>query len=296
MRAFRAVTAVAALASLALVGCGTAADQSAGDSQTLAIGSQAYYSNEIVAEIYAQALEADGVAVTREFQIGQREVYLPELESGAIDVLPEYTGNLLQYLDNASTATTPDEIQEALAKVLPAGLSALDAAEATDQDSYTVTRATAEQYELKTIGDLQKLGQVSVGGNYEMETRPYGIPGLKSVYGIDATLTPIDDSGSALTVKALVDGQVQVANIYTASPAIKANDLVSLEDPESMILPQQVVPIVSKNVDDAARATLNEVSAALSTAELISLNDQSVNQQLSAEAIASNWLAEKGLA
>ena len=82
-----------------------------------------------------------------------------------------------------------------------------------------------------SIGDLAKLPQVTVGGNYEMETRPYGIPGLKSVYGVNATLTPIDDSGSALTVKALVDGQVTVANIYTASPAIKANDLVTLTDP-----------------------------------------------------------------
>ena len=296
MTSLRSVVALTSLAALALTGCGTAADQAGGSSQVLAIGSQAYYSNEIVAEIYAQALEATGVEVSREFQIGQREVYLPELESGEIDIMPEYTGNLLQYLDSSATASTPSEVASALAEALPEGLTALEAAQATDQDSYTVTRATAEQYQLVSIGDLAKLPQVTVGGNYEMETRPYGIPGLKSVYGVNATLTPIDDSGSALTVKALVDGQVTVANIYTASPAIKANDLVTLTDPESMILPQQLVPIVTDEVDESARATLNKVSAALTTADLVALNDRSVNQQLSAAAIASGWLSAKGLA
>lgn len=298
MRILRALTAASVVAVLTLTACGSVEDQaSSGDSTTLAVGSQAYYSNEIIAEIYAQALEAKGYEVSREFRIGQREVYLPELESGSVDVMPEYTGNLLQHLDPQSTATTAEEIQAALGQALPTALTALTPAQATDQDSYTVTRTTAEQYQLTSIADLTRLPTpVAVAGNYELETRPYGIPGLKSVYDVDAKLSPVDDSGSTLTVKALVDGQVQVANVYTASPAIKANDLVTLEDPQSMILPQQVVPIVSSKVDEKAREALNEISAQLSTTELVDLNDRSVNQQLSPGVIAGDWLRNKGLA
>ena len=195
---------------------------------SLVVGSQQYYSNEIIAELYAQALEAEGYQVTREFQIGQREVYLPEMEDGRIDLLPEYNGNLLQYYDAESTARTPEQVTAALAGVLPDGIRPLEMAEATDQDSYTVTQATADEYDLTEIGDLANLPQpVRIAANSEFATRPYGIPGLLEVYGVQGELVPIEDSGSALTVKALVDGDVEVA---TSTCAGQTNNLVSLAD------------------------------------------------------------------
>lgn len=305
MRRLRTV-AIAALLALGLAACSS--DDPIGTSEpspgagtaesatSLVIGSQQYYSNEIIAELYAQALEAEGYQIDRQYQIGQREVYLPEMEAGEIDLLPEYSGNLLQYYDSEAESQPAAELVKALADALPEGLRPLDAAEATDQDSYTVTRETAEEFNLTTIGDLTKLPQpISLGANSEMETRPYGVPGLKEVYGVDAVVTPIEDSGSALTIKALVDGQVQVANIYTASPAIKANDLVSLEDPEALILPQNVVPIVSDAIDDDAAEIINKVTAALSMEDLIELNDRSVTEQLTSAEIATDWLSEQGL-
>ena len=295
------ILVMSALAVMALSACassnpaGSAGSSGAG-SAAIVVGSQQYYSNEIIAELYAQALEASDYSVERQYQIGQREVYLPEMAAGRIDLLPEYNGNLLQYYDKAAQAAPPAEVTAALADVLPDGLRALDHAEATDQDSYTVTRTTAEQYGLSTIGDLTKLPQpVSVAANSEFATRPYGIPGLLTVYGVEATLVPIEDSGSALTVKALVDGKVQVADIYTASPAIKTNDLVSLADPKSLILPQNVVPIVSDAVDTNAAEVINKVTAELSMADLIALNDRSVTEQLTSARIAADWLADKGL-
>lgn len=266
-----------------------------GDS-AIVVGSQQYYSNEIIAELYAQALENAGFTVDRQYQIGQREVYLPELESGAIDVLPEYGGNLLQYYDSETEATDADSVHSALPKVLPETLMVLDYAAATDQDSYTVTRALADEHGLVAIGDLAKLGgTVMVAANSEFKTRPYGPTGIKAVYGVDADVYPVEDSGGSLTVGALTDGTVQVADIYTSSPAIDANDLVVLEDPESLILPQNVTPLVSASLDAGAVTAINAVSALLTTEALRSLNARSVDEQLDSATIATDWLTEQGI-
>ncbi|MEO9248533.1 ABC transporter substrate-binding protein [Citricoccus nitrophenolicus] len=302
----RSLLAVAALSALALTGCGSsdplgggessATTDGGGSGEAIVIGSQQYYSNEIIAELYAQALEAEGYTVEREYQIGQREVYLPELESGAIDLLPEYGGNLLQYYDAEATATTAEEIQEALGEVLPEGLRALPHAEATDQDSYNVTREFAEEHSLSSLADLQNVDQeLQVAANSEFETRPYGPEGLSEVYGVDVTVVPVEDSGGPLTVKALVDGDVQLADIYSADPSIETEDLVTLEDPENLILPQHVTPIASEDVDEEAAAVIDEVNAQLTADELIGLNRQSVQDQASSADLASAWLTEQGL-
>ncbi|MDI3331330.1 MAG: ABC transporter substrate-binding protein [Micrococcus sp.] len=310
----RSALALAAVAALALTGCGSSDPLGGGDTasgspagtggtggtaraDTLVIGSQQYYSNEIIAELYAQALEAEGYTVQREYQIGQREVYLPEVESGAIDVMPEYSGNLLQYYDAEATATSPEDIHAALAQALPEGLRPLEPAEATDQDSYNVTRQFAEKHSLTSLADLRNVDEpLKVAANSEFETRPYGPEGLKKAYGVDVTVVPVEDSGGPLTVKALVDGDVQLADIYSADPSIESEDLVTLEDPENLILPQNVTPIVSDAVDEEAAAVIDEVNAKLTAEELIGLNRQSVEEQASSADIAEEWLAGQGLA
>ena len=144
----RRLLAVLAIVSLTtLAACSGASpdstDANQASSPTIVIGSQDYYSNEIVAEIYAQALENAGFKVDRQFRIGQREVYLPEIEQGKIDLFPEYSGPLLQYLDPETTAKLPEPVYSELAGVMPAGLRVLDQSPATDQDSYVVTEALA---------------------------------------------------------------------------------------------------------------------------------------------------------
>jgi osmoprotectant transport system substrate-binding protein len=309
----RSALALAAVAALALTGCGSSDPLGGGDTASgspsaagstggagggdaLVIGSQQYYSNEIIAELYAQALEAEGYTVEREYQIGQREVYLPEVESGAIDVMPEYGGNLLQYYDAEATATSPADIQTALAEVLPQGLRPLEPAEATDQDSYNVTRQFAEKHSLTSLADLKGVDEpLKVAANSEFETRPYGPAGLKEAYGVDVTVVPVEDSGGPLTVKALVDGDVQLADIYSADPSIQTQDLVTLEDPENLILPQNVTPIVSDAVDEQAAAVIEKVNAKLTAEALIGLNRQSVEDEASSADIAREWLAGQGL-
>ncbi|ROR55219.1 osmoprotectant transport system substrate-binding protein [Luteococcus japonicus] len=285
-----------------LTGCassdplGTSAAGDAGPaSKQLVVGSQQYYSNEIIAELFAQALESRGWTIERSYQIGQREVYLPELQAGRIDLMPEYVGNLLQYYDKQATAKATGEITEALREKLPAGLMVLEPAEASDQDSYNVTRTTAEKYGLSSLADLSKVGAVKVAGNSELTKRPYGPAGLKSAYDVDATVLPVEDSGGPLTVKALTDGKVQVADIYSADPSIKAKDLVTLDDPKNLVLPQNVVPVASSRVGADAASVISLVTYRLSTDELIELNRLSVEKQQSSAVIAKQWLAKQGI-
>ncbi len=286
-----------AIAALALAGCssndplsgGTSAKPS--DSSTIVIGSQAYYSNEIIAEIYAQALEGAGYKVERNFNIGQRDTYMPSLKDGSIDLFPEYTGNLLQFFKPDATETTPDDVYAALKKALPDGLTVLDQSPATDQDSYNVTADFAAKHNLKSIADLAGISGLVLGGAPELEKRPYGPTGLKSVYGVDVGFNATGDT----TVDELVAGSIQVADVYSADPLIKTKDLVTLKDPKGLFLASNVVPVVSSDLADKIKDVINPVSAALTPEGLIALNVQSTVDQKSAKDIAAAWLSDKGL-
>lgn len=296
----RPIAALAASAALivGLAGCSSAnpTDSSSASGDTLVVGSQAYYSNEIIAEIYAQALEANGFTVERQFQIGQREVYLPELEAGNVDVFPEYTGNLLQFYAPDTSARTAVDVFDQLQDALPDSLRVLDQSTATDQDTYTVTAAFSKANNVTSLDQLAALTiPLTLGGNSELQTRPYGPEGLKSVYGVTVGFQAIEDSGGPLTIKALQDGQVQLVNVYSASPSIGTDNLVTLDDPKGLFLASNVVPLVSNKVNDAAAKVLNKVSAALTPAGLVALNVQSTVDGLSSAEIATQWLTEQGL-
>lgn len=291
-----ALGAVVVGASLALSGCAsgdpleTGTDESA-SGDTIVVGSQAYPSNELIAEIYAQALEAEGLTVERKFNIGQRDAYLPSLENGEVDLFPEYTGNLLQYYVPETAAGTADDIYAALVEALPEGLTVLEQSSATDQDSYNVTSAFAEEYDLSSIGDLANVDvPIVVGGNAELADRPYGASGLLDSYAVTATFSATGDT----TLEALLAGSVNVANIYTADPRIETENLVTLEDTEGIFLASNVVPLVGADVADPVADIINAVSAALTPEGLVALNLAYTVEQGSLEDVAAEWLAENG--
>lgn len=298
-----AISALILAGALTLAGCANTdpLDSSRGtgndlDSTTIAIGSQDYYSNEIIAEIYAQALEGAGYTVNRQFRIGQREVYIPEIEAGKIDLIPEYTGPLLQYWNADTKARLADDVYSELATTVPNGLRVLDQAAATDQDAYTVTKDFAEKWNLATVEDLKGVTvPLTLGANSEAEKRPHGPKGLWKTYGVKVGFTPIEDGGGPLTIKALKDGDIQLADIYTADPAVTANRLVSLKDTKGIFLASHVVPLASDKIDEKAAAIINTVSAAMTPETLVALNARSVNEELPAATIAKDWLAEQGL-
>ena len=290
---------LAALASAALVlsGCAAVTEDPAPEmeaapamTEVIVVGSQAYYSNEIIAEIYAQALESAGYEVERKFQIGQRDAYLPELESGAVDLFPEYTGNLLQYYAPDTMATQADAVYEELQSALPEGLTALAMSPATDQDSYNVTAEFAAENNLVSIADLAGLDGLVLGGAPELEERPYGPAGLLETYGV---VVGFDATGD-ITVDALVEGVISLANVYSGDPRIAEFGLVTLADPEGLFLASNVVPIASSDVAAELAAIIDPISRALTPEALVALNLQSIKDQLSAAEIAAAWLAENG--
>ena len=297
----RKILALAATtaAALAMAGCGssdplaTETEEPSGSGDAIVVGSQAYYSNEIIAEIYAQALEGAGFDVEREFNIGQRDAYMPSLESGEIDLFPEYTGSLLQQqYDPETEARTSDDVYAALVEALPEGLTALEQSSATDQDSYTVTAAFAEEHGLTTIADLAHVDEpLTLGGPPELEERPYGPSGAKEIYGLDLQFSATGDT----TVEDLLAGTVQVANVFTADPRIQTEDLVPLEDPEGLFLASNVVPIANSDIAEEIAEVIDPISAALTPEGLVALNVQSTEDRMSSEDIAAAWLEEQGL-
>jgi osmoprotectant transport system substrate-binding protein len=299
----RPLAALAAAAlGLTLTACGSddptssTGDKSASD--TITVGSAAFPENEIIAEIYAQALEAKGVKVKKKLNIGAREAYIPALEDGSIDLIPEYTGNLLTYFDKNATATSAADVEEALDDALPDSLEILDVSKAEDKDSLNVTPELAEKEGLKTIEDLKKIDGLKLAANPEFKERSYGIPGMETIYGITGVkFTPISDGGGPATLKALLDGKVDVADIYSTTPSILANKLVTLEDPKNLIAAQNVVPLINEDkATDTVEDVLDKISAQLTTEDLLDLNAKNQGSDKTAPAeLAKQWLTDKGL-
>jgi len=305
LRRSLSLVAAGAAVVLGLTACGGGGNPVAGGSSqapaagdTIRIGSADFTESQLLAQIYGQALQAKGVQVEITPPIGSREVYYPALTDGSIDMVPEYTGTLLQYIKKDATETEPDAVYTALQAAVPAPLTVLDKAAAEDKDAVVVTQAYAQQNNLKTIADLAPLGgSITFGGPSEFQTRPDGIPGLEKTYGLRFQAYTALDAGGPVTVKALADGQVQAADLFTTDPAIEANDFVVLEDPQSNFAAQNVVPLInSAKASDQVKQILNAVQAKLTTEGLLQLNTTAnAPDKPNLDQVAKDWLAANGL-
>lgn len=303
MKRVIAGVATALAATLAVSACGNsdplAEDKPTGGASkdSVTIGSANFPESQLLAEIYAQALESKGVTVTRQFDLGSREKYMDGLKDGSIDLIPEYTGVLLQFFNKEAPETESEEVYTALKGVLPSNLTVLEKSEAEDKDAIVVTKETADKWKLKSIEDLvPHCGEAIFGGPAEIQQRADGLPGFKEKYGCTFKSFSALEPG-AITVKALLDGTVQAADIFTTDAAIEANDLVVLEDPKSNFAAQNVVPLINKDkASDTVTETLNAVSAKLNTKELLQLNtDLNAPDKPESADVAKAWLEKVGL-
>jgi osmoprotectant transport system substrate-binding protein len=298
------LAALTVTSALVLTACGSGGDPmstsaTAGASSaadTITVGSANFTESQLLATIYVEALKAKGVKVKTRLNIGSRETYIPALKDGSIDLLPEYTGALLQYFDPKTKASSPAEVSAALTKALPSGISALKQSTAEDKDVLAVTQKTATAHDLTTISDLAPVaGTMALGAPPEWKTRVNGVVGLKSVYGLSFKKFVSLDAGGPLTLAAITNNQVQVGDLTSTDPAIAKNKLVTLKDDKNLFLAENILPVINKDkVTPTVTSTLNAVSAALTTEGLMELNSKVAKLDDMSD-VAKAWLTSAGL-
>jgi osmoprotectant transport system substrate-binding protein len=276
---------------------GSSSSSGSGGASSITVGSADFPESQLLAEIYAGALQAKGVTVNKKLNIGAREAYIPALQDGSIDLIPEYTGVLTQYFNKNAKATDSDGVYAELKAALPAKLEVLDKSAAEDKDAVVMTKKKADELGVKSIADLQgKAKDLVLGGPPEWKTRPTGVPGLQKVYGLDFKSFRALDAGGPLTVAALKNGQIQAGNLFTTDPNIAKNDFVVLDDPKHLFAAQNVVPLITKAKDnDTISQALNGVSAKLDTETLAALLTEVVVDKKDASAVAKEFLTKNGL-
>lgn len=263
---------------------------------TIIIGSADFPESQLIATIYQQALAAKHVKVETKLNIGSREVYMPALLDGSINLIPEYSGATLSYLDEKAQAHAPEDVAAALAKALPAKIKMLEISSAQDSDVLAVTEKTAKKYNLKDISDLSPVAKTLVlGGPAEWKTRREGVKGLNEVYGLTFKNFKVRDVAGPLTLSALTNNQIQAADMTSTDPAMKTKNLVALTDSKHLFPAQNIVPLIAKDKDSAVvEQTLNAVSKQLTTSDLIDMNGKLANF-VSVDVVAKEWLTQHGL-
>jgi osmoprotectant transport system substrate-binding protein len=299
----RALFAAFIAASVVASACGTAG--SGGAKPAVTVGSTNFFEQLTLGELYSQILEANGYTVTRKFNLGNREIVEPAIESGQIDIDAEYLATLLAFVDKDGTiakpSTDPKATQTGLQKALdPKGLTVLDYAAATDQNGFVVTQATATSKNLKKLSDLVPVaGTMVLGGPPECPTRPFCALGLKNVYGITFKDFKPLDTGGPLTITALEGKQIDVGLLFTSDPSIVAKNFVLLDDDKHLQLADNIAPVVRNALlqkdDGTIKRLLNSISAKLSQAELNDMNKQVAVDKADSKVVAAAWLKKQGL-
>jgi osmoprotectant transport system substrate-binding protein len=268
---------------------------------TVVVGSFDFPESVVLADIYGQALQAKGIPVHLELGLGPRELVDPALMRGLVQLVPEYQGSALDFLTRATGAAGDPEathaaFQRALAHTTA---TALDSSPAQNANAFAVTAATAARYGLRTISDLAPIAsKLVLGGPPECPQRPLCLQGLESVYGLHfKSFVPLD-AGGPLTLAALSDGDVDVALVFTTDPQVGERGFRVLTDDRGLEPSDNVTPIVNRSVlgryGDRLTGTVDAVSAALTTSELIGL-DRAVFAGRSPAAVARAWLASRGM-
>jgi osmoprotectant transport system substrate-binding protein len=274
-----------------------AGDGRAVSADAVVVASFNFPESELLAEIYAQAIERAGVPVRREFDLGPRELVQPAQRQGLVDVIPEYLGAALASItpNRAVDWTDPQAVLAALRQaVAPWGFQVLEPSAASDQDGFAVTHSTADRLHLRTLSDLARVAsRLTMGGPTECPQRPYCLAGLERVYGVRVKqFLPFDDQAQRAT--ALDEGVIDVAVTFTSDGQLATGSLVLLQDDRHLQPTELVTPMVSARAlsryGARLRNALNAVSAALDTRTLIFLNWRVGLAGKTIQAEARGWL------
>ncbi len=296
-RRFRSRTVGAVLAmALVATACGSG-DSTDGD--PIAVSSFNFNESTIVAEIYAQALERAGYTVERKLNLGNREVLKPALETGEVDLVPEYVGTINSFLGGTPTADSQSTWEEAKELFEELGVTLLDYSPAQDKNAYVVTAETAEANGLVQISDLSDVaGDFKFGGPPECPEREFCLQGLVDVYGLNfGEFVPLDAAGP-ITIAALEAGDVDVALLFSSQGVIAEKGWVLLEDDMGLQPAENLVPAIRQDVIDeygsALSDLLSEVSGKLNQEDLTEMNKRADIDGEDPAVIAGDWLDDNG--
>jgi osmoprotectant transport system substrate-binding protein len=267
----------------------------------LTVGSDSFAEAQIVGEMYAQVLENAGYEVSRQLDIESREVRLPAMESGDIDIAPEYLASLLSVLDPEGTADDPPtadpiavgaRLEPLLADL---ELETLEPSNVVDTNAFVVTQETADEHGLTTVSDLASVaGDLVLGGPPECPERPFCIPGLKKVYGVEFGDFESLDYGASVT--ALEGGEIDVALLFSTDGTIADKGFVVLEDDKGLQAADNITPLVRSEIASAEVVDLlNAVSAELTADEITELNKRANVDVEDAATLAEEFLTDHGL-
>jgi osmoprotectant transport system substrate-binding protein len=270
------------------------------DARTIVVGvSGAFAENQLVAEMYAQVLQRAGYTVERQFDLRSREVSQSALESGQIDLKPEYLSSLLLFLDpNAVASNDPANVARQDESLLgPRGITVLPPSAAQDTNEFVANRETAQAFHLTTMSSLAPVaGHLTLGAPPECPLRPFCMPGMHDVYGITFDDFEPLDAGGPLTVAALKNDQVQVGLLFSTDPSIEANGFVPLADDKHLQNAENITPVIrTEKLNDEVRALLDAVSARLSSDEMTGLVGEVVIDGQDVRTVARRFLLANGL-
>ncbi|MEU1042170.1 ABC transporter substrate-binding protein [Streptomyces sp. NPDC005907] len=307
-----AAVAVGALAA-GLTGCGgdsledDGPDKASGGGKgKLVVGAAGFTEAKVLGELYKQVLDNAGYSVSVK-TVENREIYEPQLEKGAIDIVPDYAATLAEFLNVKENGPKAKPVASAdvgatvaaLEKLAgPRGLKVLPAGAAVDQNAFAVSTEFAEKHDLKTLSDLGRSGvKVKIAAGDECETRPFCAPGLKKTYGIDVSGIDPKGVGTTQSKQAVSNGTDQLVLTTTTDATLKNFDLVLLEDDKKLQNADNVLPVVNaKDAGDRAIAdALGKLTETLTTDDLVELN-RKVDEERQKEAdVATEYLESKGL-
>jgi len=284
----------------------TAAPSLAASTPTIRLGSDGFYEAKLMAEIYGQALEANGYTVDRTaIGIGARKVSAPALESGQFDLKPEYIGSGLAFYDPGAQTGDPMVNRAALQAVLTGkggGISVLAFSPAADQNAFVVRKETADQYKLTKMSDLTAVAdKLKFGVATDCLTNPVCGTMLKEAYGIDVTNATKLSACDTPMAQALKGKTIDVAELCSTQPDIAVNGWVVLEDDKQTQPADNIAPLVRNDLlakladKNSFENILNQVSAAMDTATLTDLGKQVAVDNKDIADVAKAWLQSKSL-
>lgn len=305
-----------ALIGFLLVGCtgggSLPADRGDPARATVRVASFDFPESRVLAEIYATALQVRGYPVTRTLGLGSREVVEPALEQGLVDLVPEYAGSALRFLQSAAVSSTSPAAAESPVTTAVAdaatslsaalgerGLVALAFAAAEDQNGVAVTAATATARGLHQVSDLVPIASsLAFGGPPECPERPFCLAGLRDRYDLRFRVF-LPMPSRQITAEALLGAEIDVGMLETTDPHLGDGRIVHLADDRGLQPAENVVPVVRRQVAERYGSgladVLNAVSAKLTTAGVVELNRRVVLAGAPADRVAADWLRSNGL-